>query len=167
MKSNGLSRGNIPDHIIPRFWSRVEVRGSRECWPWTGTIRSHGTRFQYGQIGFSHTYKLTHVFAYAVSRGDVPPGICVCHNCDNPICCNPSHLFLGTKSDNNKDRTKKGRNGDHKGSNNGMAILSGGDVVEIRKASDYMPYKLLADRYGVAVVTIAKIVQRKLWKHIP
>lgn len=47
--------------------------------------------------------------AYESSTGDVPAGLLVCHHCDNPPCCNPAHLFLGTYQDNVDDMMSKGR----------------------------------------------------------
>ena len=164
MKSKGLSRKEIPADVVPKFWSKVKVGDKNECWPWTGTTRLPAG---YGQMGFNHRYSMTHILAFVLTKHDVAPGMCVLHSCDNPPCCNPEHLWCGTYLDNNRDRDCKGRAASHSGTLNGRARLSEAQIIEIRAArvlgSDF---RSLADKYGVAVVTIAKIVQRRLWKHL-
>lgn len=163
MKSKGLNKSEIPCTVPPKFWNRVRVLGQTECWPWMGTERIKNS---YGQIGFNKTYHLAHVVSFVLSVGDVAEGMCVLHKCDNRKCCNPSHLFLGTKADNNTDRRQKGRDGNHKGTLNGRAKLTAEQVVTIRELAWTKTYEELSDRFGVKPITIAKIVQRKLWPHI-
>lgn len=90
-----------------RFWSQVRVRG--ECWEWQGSLsyRPNGERgygkFQYrGVVG-------AHRVAYTLSHGPIPVGCLVMHTCDNPPCVRPDHLTVGTVTDNNEDRHRKGR----------------------------------------------------------
>lgn len=81
----------------------------RECWEWQGTRLPSG----YGRIGIAGKGQgvtdLTHRVAYRIANGEIPPGMEVCHTCDNPPCCNPDHLFLGTHADNMRDMSAKGR----------------------------------------------------------
>lgn len=86
-----------------RFWARVDKSG--DCWIWTASRYRRG----YGQAYFEGRYYTAHRLAYTLTFGPVPMGICVCHHCDNPPCCNPAHLFLGTDADNMRDRDAKGR----------------------------------------------------------
>ncbi len=89
------------------FWSRVDRREPDECWPWLGARRG---RMGYGLFGFKHRRAVpAHRMAYLLSKGDIPKGMFVCHSCDNPPCCNPAHLWLGTHADNMADRHAKGR----------------------------------------------------------
>lgn len=95
------------------FWSKVAVGADEECWPWTAAITK--TRGGYGIYSFfvgnvSRTFR-THRAAWELTFGPIPNGLLVCHHCDNPPCCNPSHLFLGTVKDNATDMLLKGRHG--------------------------------------------------------
>lgn len=79
-----------------------EVNG---CLEWTGARATGG----YGQVRLSGLNVLVHRYVWELANGPIPDGMCVCHACDNPPCCNVDHLFLGTKSDNNADMATKGR----------------------------------------------------------
>lgn len=85
------------------FWSKVDRTG--DCWPWTGCKNWAG----YGKVGVENQLKGTHRVAWELTNGPIPDGLHVCHRCDNPPCCNPDHLFLGTRSDNMRDAREKGR----------------------------------------------------------
>ena len=76
-----------------RFWDSVGIRSEDECWPWVGSTKAHG----YGMFYRGHEEWLAHVFAYVQTYGRLEPGECVLHACDTPPCCNPSHLFKGTR----------------------------------------------------------------------
>jgi len=76
-----------------------------ECWEWNGTIQNTG----YGAKWIKGKQFHTHRLAYAWANGPIPNGMCVCHKCDNKICVNPGHLFLGTQTDNLQDMCRKGR----------------------------------------------------------
>jgi hypothetical protein len=91
---------------IERFWSRVDRRSNDECWRWTAALDGKG----YGRFRLPAGNKLAHRIAWELHNGTaVPKGMFVCHSCDNPVCVNPAHLWLGTVHDNIRDRTEKGR----------------------------------------------------------
>jgi len=97
----------VQSKILNRFWSKVDKSG--DCWEWTG----YRERYGYGRvsmvaIGMSNKV-LAHRAAWILTHGEIPSGMNICHTCDNPICVNPSHLFLGTHQDNMRDRDSKGR----------------------------------------------------------
>ncbi len=156
------------------FWSHVEVVEGA-CWPWRGaTLRGYG---KFNSRALGRTFS-AHRFAYEAVRGPIPEGQNVLHRCDNPPCCNPDHLFLGTQADNVADMVAKGRgaSGDRSGSRrhperlprgerHGMAKLSAEQVAEIRAT----PMKrgmqrAFARRFGVSEATVSYILSGKVWK---
>ncbi len=111
------------------------------CVEWTGvTVKSNGSEaHRYGRYTSGGKKHLAHRSAYARVHGPIPQGMMVLHRCDNPKCCNPDHLFLGTHLDNMADMRAKGRgNKTHPtprpGSSNSGARLTDADVQEIRRA---------------------------------
>lgn len=76
-----------------------------DCWLWGMSRDMKG----YGVLWVNGNIQRTHRLAYTVFVGPIPDGMFVCHKCDVPACCNPSHLFLGTQLDNMRDAKKKGR----------------------------------------------------------
>lgn len=83
----------------------VDRKGPDECWEWKG----HRGNAGYGVAYCQGLQLRAHRVAYMVAKGDVPEGVLVLHTCDNPPCCNPAHLRLGTYLDNNEDAINKGR----------------------------------------------------------
>lgn len=99
--------------IEERFWDKVDKRGPDECWNWTGGTcgRDH---FIYGSMKEGGRATTAHRFSYALAYGPIPQSAdprdhCVCHHCDNTLCVNPGHLFIGTHKDNMQDKMNKGR----------------------------------------------------------
>lgn len=104
-QTTNRSRRSLAD----RFWSHVDIRGSDECWPWKLATSEAG----YGNINVQVEKRKRRFaasrIAFLLTHGEVPDDRLVCHSCDNPPCCNPAHLFLGTYGDNNRDTVSKGR----------------------------------------------------------
>ena len=91
-----------------RFWMRVDQSDPDGCWEWQGGRSNRGG---YGLVGVGKAKNAkAHRIAYELANGPFDSDLFVCHRCDNPPCCRPDHLFLGTNADNAADRERKGRN---------------------------------------------------------
>jgi hypothetical protein len=173
---------NLPEltaQDIARFWNKVDKRSPDECWHWKGHIMKGG----YGTFSAQYKTLKPHRIAYAAYYNVDPGNYLVCHHCDNPPCCNPLHLFLGTYADNRADCDAKGRtgraiginSGAHKkphriarGEQQGHALLTAKDVLAIRSeyATGNITQKQLGEKFRVSRSTIKMVVNRNNWKHI-
>lgn len=149
--------------VEERFWEKVDTETAHPngCHEWTGgKIRQgYGTFYAWGK---SH---LAHRLAYHFYFGIDPTDRCVMHACDNPSCCNPTHLSLGTVGDNNADRHVKGRSrgGSHVGENNPQAKITPMMAREIYVRSSR--HSDIAREFGLAIGTVFDIRRRKIWAH--
>ena len=145
-----------PARVIKRFWSKVEINGLNNCWLWKGARLYNG----YGTFSLTHTKQVrAHRFAVEVSSGPIPPGECILHDCDNPPCCNPRHLWTGTDLDNIADRDAKGRQA--KGERISTSKLTPPQVREIRR--DPREQRDIAADYQVCKSTVGNIKRGDNW----
>jgi HNH endonuclease len=154
---------------LQNFWSKIDKNGSvpphrpelGPCWEWRGQTNPGG-------YGYFHAWnaergkwqrQLAHRMAYHFVRGPFLTKLCVLHQCDNPICCNPDHLKLGTLKDNSRDMVAKGR------MVFGRAKITRELAEEIRTryAAGETSRVALAEEYGVTRSNIDYIVRRKSW----
>lgn len=100
-----MPRGYPSDATVweRKFWAKVELKGPDECWPWTGYKAPSG----HGLTSHHSTPTLASRKAWVLSNGPIRDGLCVNHRCDNPLCCNPAHMYLGTRADNMVDMWAK------------------------------------------------------------
>lgn len=90
------------------FFSKINKTSPEKCWEWQGGRCARG--LSYGTLSMPLLgERRTHRVSWVIHNGEIPKGLCVLHRCDNPPCVNPEHLFLGTRTDNAKDRDLKGR----------------------------------------------------------
>lgn len=145
-----------------RFWDKV--RKTKGCWDWTASKVGEG----YGGFSLKHKSYLAHRISWVIRYGTIPKGMCVLHRCDNKICVNPKHLWLGTKGDNNRDRDKKGRGADRRGENHPMVELTERKILEIRKLYkvENVVQEELAKRFNISRPHISSIINKRRWKHI-
>jgi len=155
MKQKYLPIPTLTESDLARFWSKVDKRGPNDCWEWIASLRNG-----YGQFKLDGSSYQAHRISYAIANED-PGDICVCHTCDNPLCTNTSHLWLGTQQENNQDKVEKERQA--RGESHGLVKLSEEQVQEILESNESQ--QALADYYGVTVQTISLIKTGITWGH--
>jgi hypothetical protein len=141
---------DFDEKLTRRFWAKVERTGGPDaCWPWTAST-TNGSGY-------------IRIVLWEMTTGIDPGELHVLHRCDNPPCCNPKHLVLGTHAENMADRDAKGRMA--RGAGQPRAKLTEADVIEIRRSDDMQ--KDIADRFGVSAATISRIRAGLEWRHVP
>lgn len=156
----GYPRGKLPmSERLITFASRVDKRGPNECWPWTGYVEKETG---YGKFTWELRPNSAHRFAWVAANGPIPEGMHVLHKCDNRICQNPNHLFLGTNLDNIRDMILKGRQSKPPS----HPKQTPEQVLEIRRLRYAFKLKLreIAERFGITM----KMVESALysWKNL-
>ena len=135
-----------------RFWEKVDKKSKDECWLWTASCVNSG----YGQIADGFNGMITaHRLSWILHYGEIPKERFILHKCDNKICVNPNHLYLGTPSDNMYDRAK--RNPNNQGG--GCRKLSRLDMKFIKLLHGIgLTYKELGQKFDVHLSTVRNIV---------
>jgi len=151
------TRRNRRRPVAERFWEKVQQLTKEECWPWTASKDEVG----YGRFWCDGKTVAAHRFAYELVCGRIEGGRFVMHACDNPSCCNPKHLSLGTAQENSTDMLSKGRQAC--GEKHGRHKLTSADVEAILRSKE--PLRTLSDRYRISDSVVSSIRRRKHWQH--
>lgn len=163
----GLCPKNVNKNLLPlgSFFGRVRVSRSG-CWEWTGVIGRGG----YGCIRISRGLVGAHRLSFVLFNGGIPPGMFVCHRCDNRKCINPAHLFAGTAGDNWRDCLSKGRANNvvgRFGEANYSAKLTATQVARIREMyrSGHYSQRSLGKLFGIHQTHVSEITRGTKWGH--
>lgn len=165
-RGHGYRPKTVTELLINLVEKRRRLDLETGCWIDTGTQLS---RKGYTKIYYSRGWIPTTRFIWELTHAvPVPPGMLVCHRCDNPPCFNPEHLFLGTNKDNMHDMISKGRSRHPKGEETNNRKLNNSQVLEIRQeyASGGFSMRRIAQRYGISKTHVRQIVRKIKWKHL-
>ncbi len=161
---------------VARFWSKVDcAAGADACWPWTGGRDKNGYgRFHVGPKGRQRHLR-SHRVALAIASGFV--SLNALHSCDNPICCNPEHLFEGSHPQNVADRHRKGR--DAAGARTGRRLHPESDprgiqltealVAAIKtevEVGKYGEIVRVSRKYGVSRWAVYQMLSGRTWRDV-
>lgn len=156
--------GNL-GHDAELFWSRMSRHSASDCWEWSGARQSG--KWNYGRLTTGGRWTAAHVLAWELTNGPRPDGMFVRHSCDNPPCCNPAHLELGSPADNTRDMHERGRAGytGMPGSLNPAAKITPETVASIRRDRDAgLSWAALGARYGISKGHARRVALGINWK---
>jgi DNA-binding transcriptional regulator YiaG len=142
---------------LERFWGNVLAGAHPECWEWGGSVRN-----RYGAFWLNGKNQRAHRVSYELASGEaIPDGMFVCHRCDNRLCVNPAHLFLGTHAHNMTDRNAKGRQA--RGTRHAMAKIGPDEVENIRANKMNLTQVCIAEVFGISQSQVSKILRNESW----
>jgi hypothetical protein len=158
---------NLPERIRKKV--RMMDNGCIEWTGYTNGVPPYGSIYVRGSFKTGHVrYERVHRFVYREVVGDIPQRMFVCHTCDNPLCVNPDHLWLGTHSENMKDAYRKGRVAPPKqhmfGECNPNSKLTESQVRMIKqRLSEGESSRSISRDFGVNKDTVLSIAHGKTW----
>lgn len=150
--------------LLERFEDKFIPEPNSGCWLWMGAI----TRGGYGHIRkrVNNVNKMTraHRVSYELYKGPIPEGLQVLHTCDNPICVNPNHLFLGTNQDNVDDKVSKDRHSFGRSSNHMWLSKELADKIKSVYLNSKLSMKAVASMFNTSAPQVCRIVKNKIWR---
>lgn len=154
-----------------RFWSNVEKMSERpNCWIWKGTVNQQGNGAPLPRFGFNKKEYPARRLAYRWARGDIPDGMRVYNTCENPLCVNPLHLFLGSDVEHGRliaKRQPKGPNPNKAGERNPKSRFTESDIRLMRKLyAEGVSKREIGRRFDTSHQQVSYVVERITWKHI-
>jgi hypothetical protein len=146
------------DGLVARFWAKVAKGSPKECWPWQGYTVPSG----HGQTSYQSYPIPAHRKAWILTHGPIRDGLCANHRCDNPACCNPSHLYLGTRADNMIDRWAPHSKRGQRPYTTVLPPEKIEELYQLRRGG--MKLKDCAARFGVHIATVVRYInmQRRI-----
>lgn len=149
------------DDLSERLAHYAPPAGPDECWEWTGS-----TNKGYGSISVHGSrVRVAHVVAWELHHGRaLPVGMVVRHRCDNPPCCNPNHLILGTHGDNNRDKSERNRSGYN---GKGFKHFTVDEVRQVRALHEQgVNMTEISRRFGRSRATIIRVIKRQVFANV-
>lgn len=142
-----------------RFLEKASPANERGCTLWNGSIRNN-----YGQFSMGNkTWKSSRA-AWVLFKGEIPVGGIICHHCDEPLCVNLEHLYVGSYSDNMRDKVNRGRNNPVRGERCHFSKLTESDVKAIRESEGSC--KFIGAKYGIGAMQVSRIRRGLRWSHV-
>jgi hypothetical protein len=153
----------LTENDIHRFEKKVDMQPGK-CWEWRGSLIKDG----YGRFWAGRRLLLAHRVAYFIANKQITPGKLILHECDNPSCCNPTHLFEGTQRDNVYDCIRKHRRARLMGESHGRSKFTEEEIAIIRGMHRLfkIPKKQISLWCGVTDTSIHQIITKRHWSHI-
>ena len=144
--------------LPPHIEAKIIPEPMSGCHLWIGSLTSQG----YGGISRKGKLLKAHRVVYEIECGPIPDGAMLCHHCDNRVCVNPDHLYVGTAQSNVDDMNRRGRNKSPKGAKHHAARLTAAQATEIFYAAG--THESIGDRYGIHPMTVFRIKHGLRWK---
>lgn len=156
----GSHKVSTKSTAIERFHDKYEIDIKTGCWNWIAGTRPNSKGDLYSRhFNEKGRSEGGHRFSYRRLVGEIPKGMFVCHRCDNPLCVNPNHLFLGTHKDNMEDMTRKNRQYKGNGEMANSSKLTNKQAMEIRKLYPSLSQSKIADMFCISQASVGRIVR--------
>lgn len=156
-------RKKYPPEVIARFWDKVSLGDPECCWEWNAGKSSAG----YGSLKIFGNSEGAHRVAWEIATQQLMGNRVACHRCDNPACCNPSHIYAGDAKSNGRDAVSRGLLPPQRrdGERNGNAKLKQKDVEDIRRRISRGETNVrIAKDYPVTHQMVSKIRRGHFWR---